>query len=153
MITKVFVRKINLVNDQICCVSEMNRKRTKWIQVTLATAALIMASVVKAAPHAVHDNTTNSTLNHAVWPPMKHHDIWNDDKSFLNSNQDEFVTENTLPNENIYENIDFSSAQLFNKIIANDIASNVTDFFDKDFKRKSKGKTSRSLDFCSIQFN
>lgn len=135
MIRKMFVNESNLAYVQINNVPLKNHKTTTCIQKLLASTVLIMAtSVVKAAPHAVSDNTTHVTLNNAVWPSMKHHDIWNDDKQFLSRTNEIDFTE-----ENIYENIEMNSRQFLKNFVLNDIESNNTERFKSDSKRKSKG--------------
>lgn len=148
MITKVFVRQkcriTGPVNDQINNVPfKSHRTPIKCIVETLLSmTVLIMATVVRAAPHAVSDNTMSVTLNHAVWPPMKHHDIWNDDKQYLRStNEGQEISEES--DEGIAEfsnkNIELSSLQFLNNLAVNDIESNDNVGFGNEPKRQSKG--------------
>ncbi|XP_065355388.1 uncharacterized protein LOC135949868 [Calliphora vicina] len=98
-----------------------------------------MATVVRAAPHAVSDNRTSVTLNHAVWPPMKHYDIWNDDKHYVRSEANEDDDEiDVLAKQKLYENIEFSSRKFLRNLAVNDIDNNDSVSFNENSKRQSK---------------
>ncbi|KAI8121916.1 hypothetical protein CVS40_7126 [Lucilia cuprina] len=148
---KVFVRQSVNVNHKIISVPFNNKTTAKCIQIFIVlelTLLLMIATEVRAAPHAVVavDNTTSVTLNHAVWPPMKHHDIWNDDKRYLRSaNARETIYEDddemaVSTKQELYENIEFNSRQYLRNLVVNDIDNNNDSInFVEDSKRQSKG--------------
>ncbi|KAM7354515.1 uncharacterized protein ACRADG_006165 [Cochliomyia hominivorax] len=106
---------------------------------------LITATGVTAAPHAVSDNRTSMSdvnLNHAVWPPMKHYDIWNDDKRYLrhkaeNERNDEMSV--NLKQELYEENIGaYNTRQYLENLAVNDLDVKETENLINDSKRQSK---------------
>lgn len=148
MTMKVFARQSVNVSHKLISVPFKNQLTAKCLQILilLGMTLLIMATVVRAAPHAVSDNTTSVTLNHAVWPPMKHHDIWNDDKRYVRSaaNERQTIYEEddeieVLAKQKLYENIEFNSRQFLRNLAVNDIDNNDTVSFNENSKRQSKG--------------
>lgn len=121
----------------------------------LAMLLLISATVIRAAPHAVSDNSTTSlwssstsksAVNHNVWPPLKHYDIWNDHKSNYKLNdydKEENDEMSTKESEELYEDMAISSIENFalNNI---DLVEPLEQFVNVT-NRQSKGKLLLSI--------
>ncbi|TMW54814.1 hypothetical protein DOY81_000047 [Sarcophaga bullata] len=88
---------------------------------------VILASVVRAAPLAVNNNATFVTLNHAIWPPMQHHDIWNDgSRYFEESEQDSEDFDNKdendiLKQQQYSESMNDSTQDIYDNFVDSDI--------------------------------
>lgn len=121
----------------------------------LAMLLLISATVIRAAPHAVSDNSTTSlwssstsmsAVNHNVWPPLKHYDIWNDHKSNYKLNdydKEENDEMSTKESEELYEDMAISSIE--NLALNNiDLVEPLEQFVNVT-NRQSKGKLLLSI--------
>lgn len=129
----------------------------KYINIFMLLAILLLISATggRAAPHAVSDNSSKTTpwsssetlsfnLNRNVWPPMKHYDIWNDDKRNLKL-IDYHVENNELSAKDSQELYESSKAistkeNFLKKLAQNGINFEKVQQFGNDTKRQSKGK-------------
>ena len=144
MIMKVFFKRCGNVtnhsNGNRIRISFKNRLFTNYIQI-FCMKIVILASVVRAAPYAVNNNATFLTLNHAIWPPMQHHDIWNDSSRYFEESPQDNGDFNTIEGEN-----DILKQQEYSEI-RNDSTQDIYDNFvatdiDNDTltsKRQGKG--------------